>query len=739
MQRKFARRLLTSVLAAALMAGMCLTASAFEYPNSYWPLQDEWIAASESQDPDRVIASAQKIYDMLRPYGLNQDVCENLEPKCAMASWAYEIKGDVDNAILWLERQVELASWLNANGSDRHDTLLNAGPRMDYLEAARDVTIYAQSNDDPSPYAVGPKTGTWYGVPADNPNGHGSAALIYMEFGDSYGADHWIEYYTETSELFRQAANGGVVEVAWNFQPSTAGCQQVLSADSYIEENLQALGSLNATVLLRCGAEMNNWAECDPATFIQAFQKIAVAAQKYDNIQMVFSPDNINNRAVTVEQYYPGDAYVDWVGLSSYHRTNYAGYAGQPSDYTMGNNTYGNNAYYGEGIYDYDPLVVLRHIVELARAHGKPVMVSECGFSYWNGSQDTTDYAVDQVNKFYSYINMIYPEVKAVFYFDIPREIETYHYGLSGNSAVKSAYESAITANGAYLETADGSATGWENLSQTQLTQTGSLKLATYASFPGVKNATVQYYVDGNLAATSTKAPYYFQLNTAALSAGNHTVYAVASGNQFSRTSPTYTINVPGTVVPEEPEEPDTNQTPSSWAQALIDEAAGKELVTERTEGRYHDKITRLQFAELAVNLIERATGKEIVPAEDTFDDTDDVMALKAVAAGVASGKGEGVFAPDAAITRQEICVMLNQVIKYVDEANGTTTLENNDTQVDAERFNDAADVASWASESVALLTNNGLMAGKSGGVAPKANTTVEEAIILVLALYNKF
>ena len=104
---------------------------------------------------------------MLRPYGLNQDVCENLEPKCAMASWAYEIKGDLDNAILWLERQVELASWLNANGSDRRDTLLNAGPRMDYLKAARDVTIFAQSNDDPSPFSVGPRTGTGYGAPVD--------------------------------------------------------------------------------------------------------------------------------------------------------------------------------------------------------------------------------------------------------------------------------------------------------------------------------------------------------------------------------------------------------------------------------------------------------------------------------------------------------------------------------------------------------------------------------------------
>ena len=51
----------------------------------------------------------------------------------------------------------------------------------------------------------------------------------------------------------------------------------------------------------------------------------------------------------------------------------------------------------------------------------------------------------------------------------------------------------------------------------------------------------------------------------------------------------------------------------------------------------------------------------------------------------------------------------------------------------------DLDQIADWAVESMANLVNNGLMAGKSGGLAPTANTTVEEAIVLVLAQYNKF
>ena len=147
---------------------------------------------------------------------------------------------------------------------------------------------------------------------------------MYVTFQDGYSMDYWIDYYMNTSDNFRQAANGGVIELAWNFQPEgTGGAQTVLSSDSYINESLRAIGQLNATVLLRVGAEMNNWVECDANTFIQAFQKVANAAAAYPNIQMVFSPNDISNRNVTIEQFYPGDQYVDWIGVSTYQNTNY--------------------------------------------------------------------------------------------------------------------------------------------------------------------------------------------------------------------------------------------------------------------------------------------------------------------------------------------------------------------------------------------------------------------------------
>ena len=436
--KRVLRRLLSSAMAAVLVAGMCINASAFTYPSSYWPLHDQWATVSAGTDAKAIVSLAQKIYDNLMPLGMSYDVCGNLEVKCAKASWACEVTGDIAGAITWLDRQLTMAKWLNANGHGYKDTLLDGNARMAYLKAAQSPKIYAQSDTDPSPYAYGPKNGTWYGTALGHDQPGESAALMYIDFNDGYSVEYWIDYYMNTSENFYNAANGGVIELAWNFHPEgTAGCQAVLSADSYIQEGVRAMSQLDATILLRVGAEMNNWSDCDPATYIQAFRKVADAAAPYSNIQMVFSPGDISNRNVTIDQFYPGDQYVDWVGMSTYQNTNYLDVYGNPMSYSL-SGTPASNPYYGTGVYDYDPMVIIKPIVDLAKSHNKPVMISECGFGYRNYGADQTAYAVDQLTKFYSYVNMVYPQVKAVFYFDVDLDSSRYDYSLNGNSAIAS-------------------------------------------------------------------------------------------------------------------------------------------------------------------------------------------------------------------------------------------------------------------------------------------------------------
>lgn len=102
--KKPLRKLLSAALAAALMVGMSVSAFAFTYPSSYWPLHSQWESVSGGSDANAIISVAQQTYDLLIPYGLSEDVCWNLEPKAAAASWACEVKGDLSGAITWLER-----------------------------------------------------------------------------------------------------------------------------------------------------------------------------------------------------------------------------------------------------------------------------------------------------------------------------------------------------------------------------------------------------------------------------------------------------------------------------------------------------------------------------------------------------------------------------------------------------------------------------------------------------------
>ena len=728
------RRAAVLALSTALTVGMCINASAFTYPSAYWPVHSAWATAMEAKDPQQAISVAQQTYDLLTKEPMCADICYNLEPKCEIASWCCEMKGDLAGALTWLERQRTFAQWLHDNGNAQmyREVLLNIDARKTCLQAALDTSIYILTDTTKAyPGSGAAAAGTWYGSAVDGGNSTDCASLMYIPFGDSYGVEYWINYYRNTYPEFDTASTqGGIIELAWNFPTeSTADSYNVLASDAYIAESLSAMSKMNATVLLRLGAEMNCWGDSDPTVYKQAFQKVAHAAHQYSNIKMVFSPNDVSNRNVTIEDYYPGDNYVDWIGVSTYHNTNYQGTV---SAYTFNPGEFSNDAYYGWGIYDNDPLLILRNLAQFANAHNKPMMISECGFSVVNpktGAQQAA-FATDQMRKFYSYVNMIYPQVKAVFYFDHNPNSGT-QYTLSNNASLKSTYEQAIADNGGYLSGKGDSGKTWQSLSAANV-QSGVVKLATYAIFPGQTNATVTYYVDGKAMSTSSQAPYYFELDTARLAPGTHTVTATATAGQFRQSTKAYTLNVAdqgGLPL----------YTASDWAVDILNRAEENQLITQRNRSNFQKTITRLEFAELAVNLIEKATGKPLPLSETVFNDTSDEVARKAVYADVTAGKGDNRFAPNDPITRQEICVMLNKVIKYVDQTTGRTTLTNSSTQVDAARFNDTHKIAPWATSSVAALTNNGLMSGKGSGVAPLDNTTTQEAITLILSLYNKF
>lgn len=163
----------------------------------------------------------------------------------------------------------------------------------------------------------------------------------------------------------------------------------------------------------------------------------------------------------------------------------------------------------------------------------------------------------------------------------------------------------------------------------------------------------------------------------------------------------------------------------SPWAAQELAQAREGGYVTPRCGTYQTYPITRLQFAELAVNYLEKATGEAVAPAPaDTFSDTADEAVLKAYAAGIVQGTGEGGFSPDSPLTREQLSAMLWRAMERAGIAA---------EPVDLTAYADGEEVADWAAEGMAALVGRGVLEGTGeNALSPKAPCTVEQAVLLV-------
>ncbi len=142
----------------------------------------------------------------------------------------------------------------------------------------------------------------------------------------------------------------------------------------YYDANMKAvcgaIGSLQSPVSVRWGHEMDAgdgqfiWSGWQPADYIASFRRMAgICRTEAPAINVVWSPLGLENAA----DYYPGDEFVDVVGLSIFGYEPWeVATLGQPQDYAE----------------------VLTMRYNLVQGFNKPVVVAEVGYS---GSQDYVD------------------------------------------------------------------------------------------------------------------------------------------------------------------------------------------------------------------------------------------------------------------------------------------------------------------------------------------------------------
>ncbi|MCL2003599.1 MAG: LCCL domain-containing protein [Oscillospiraceae bacterium] len=112
---------------------------------------------------------------------------------------------------------------------------------------------------------------------------------------------------------------------------------------------------------------------------------------------------------------------------------------------------------------------------------------------------------------------------------------------------------------------------------------------------------------------------------------------------------------------PAPPPPAQDSNAPSGWAQPQVNYSGNLGLVPSALQSDYRQALTRAEFAALAVTLYEGELGV-ITGDLPTFSDTSDINVRKAAKVGIAAGVGGGNFNPNGELTREMAAVMLAQL-----------------------------------------------------------------------------
>jgi hypothetical protein len=145
-----------------------------------------------------------------------------------------------------------------------------------------------------------------------------------------------VEYYAAWGDQFdpqrvRNAWDAGAMSLqAW--EPFTPSLKEIAggASDAYIKKFAMQVRDLNLPLAISFGHEMNGdwfaWGTKNPhEDFVKAWQHIHDVFQEVGalNVIWVWSPNVVNPAPdIDLKPLYPGDQYVDWIGLVGYYTSN---------------------------------------------------------------------------------------------------------------------------------------------------------------------------------------------------------------------------------------------------------------------------------------------------------------------------------------------------------------------------------------------------------------------------------
>ncbi len=238
----------------------------------------------------------------------------------------------------------------------------------------------------------------------------------YVGYGQPFPF-HWVE---------KVKAAGAVPHIAWEPNDGLA----VVQEDDYLRGWAQAAAHAGCPIFLRYASEMNGtWMAYsgDPSLYIEKWRLVyKVFSELAPNVALVWCP--FATPVATIASYYPGDEYVDWVGVNIYsvhHHDNDPAKQG------------------GE-----DPCDQLRAVYDMY-ADRKPIQVSEYAATHYCDAckSSQVDFAIAKASALYTALIREFPRVKMVNWFSVDtvgKGLAANDYSVTDNPRVLAKYRELI-------------------------------------------------------------------------------------------------------------------------------------------------------------------------------------------------------------------------------------------------------------------------------------------------------
>ncbi|QSX05302.1 hypothetical protein JYG23_11535 [Sedimentibacter sp. zth1] len=466
--------------------------------DNYWPIIEEATSLKTNKNYSNAILKFESIISAIKKEGnfTNVALMYNRMGDC------YSKLANYDKA-----KQCWLAEAIYWDKAGKVQETTAANRKADLLGS--EVKLYAVSTNEERSQIdyfdapLEPKKGILLGAYAEgDSNVHDSSSnkKFYMnDFPDLVGKDHaaYLLYFSYGMDLstysthIRKAVQlDKIIELA--LQPLD-GLDMVNDTDGYLVKLAKDMEKSGAKFMLRFANEMNDptnpWYTTDYNKYIEKFRIVSgIFKEHAPSVAIVWAPNFYPPDNITY--YYPGDEYVDYVGISSYKNNNPQL---DPLNQGIDRSRWSNQL----------------DLIYSLYGDKKPIIVSEggCSFKQASSGKDLTNYAARQLDDFYAYIPLRYPNLKAVFYFNQKKDVT--NYCLSQNKTVLDAYKDAIN-DEYYLSSATDSDSINEYYYQLAGNTVSSeeIALCSYVKCATDNVKKVEYMINGVTIGTTESVPY---------------------------------------------------------------------------------------------------------------------------------------------------------------------------------------------------------------------------------------